>query len=512
MAKKKERVTMLDRLERLGNKLPHPVMIFMILSGFLIVISAIFAAMGTSVDFTGINMATGEIEDMTIAARSLISVEGVEFMLTSAVRNFTNFAPFGVVMVAMLGVGIADGTGLLTTSLKGVVTRTPRSLLTAVIIFVGILSCLASDAGYVIVIPLAAIMFMSVGRHPIAGIAAGFAGVSGGFGASLLLSPIDSMMAGLTTEAAQILDPNYVVGIEGNWFFGIASVFLLTIVGTFVTEKIVEPRLGTYEGEVEVDTELTTVSAEEKRGLRFAGITSIVLIALILVGLLPENGVLRGYGGGDILGSPFMSALVVILAIFFGLVGLAYGIGSGTIKKDKDVVALMEKAMVSMAGFIVLAFFASQFIAYFGYTNLGTVVAVNGADMLVRWNLTGIPLILMFMVIVVVVNFLIGSMSAKWAILGPVFVPMLMTMGFTPEFVQVAYRIADSTTNIISPLMAWFALVVVFFQKYDKNAGVGTLISTMMPYTVAFTIFWTLLMIVWYFFGWNIGPGIGVYL
>jgi len=512
VAKKKERVTMLDRLERLGNKLPHPVMIFMILSGFLIVISAIFAAMGTAVDFTGINMATGEIEDMTIAARSLVSVEGVEFMLTSAVRNFTNFAPFGVVMVAMLGVGIADGTGLLTTSLKGVVTKTPRTLLTAVIIFVGILSCLASDAGYVIVIPLAAIMFMSVGRHPIAGLAAGFAGVSGGFGASLLLSPIDSMMAGLTTEAAQILDPNYVVGIEGNWFFGIASVFLLTIVGTIVTEKIVEPRLGTYEGEVEENTELTTVSKEEKRGLRFAGITALVLIALILVGLLPENGVLRGYGGGDILGSPFMTALVVILALFFGLVGLAYGIGSGTIKKDKDVVVLMEKAMVSMAGFIVLAFFASQFIAYFGFTNLGTIVAVNGADMLVRWNLTGIPLILMFMVIVVIVNFLIGSMSAKWAILGPVFVPMLMTMGFTPEFVQVAYRIADSTTNIISPLMAWFALVVVFFQKYDKNAGVGTLISTMMPYTVAFTIFWTLLMIVWYFFGWNIGPGIGVYL
>jgi len=509
---KKKRVTMLDRLERLGNKLPHPVMIFMILSGFLIVISAIFAAMGTAVDFTGINMATGEIEDMTINARSLISVEGVEFMLTSAVRNFTNFAPFGVVMVAMLGVGIADGTGLLTTSLKGVVTKTPRSLLTAVIIFVGILSCLASDAGYVIVIPLAAIMFMSVGRHPIAGLAAGFAGVSGGFGASLLLSPIDSMMAGLTTEAAQILDPNYVVGIEGNWFFGIASVFLLTIVGTIVTEKIVEPRLGKYEGEVEVNTELTTVSKEEKRGLRFAGITALVLIALILVGLLPENGVLRGYGGGDILGSPFMSALVVILALFFGLVGLAYGIGSGTIKKDKDVVVLMEKAMVSMAGFIVLAFFAAQFIAYFAYTNLGTIVAVNGADMLVRWNLTGIPLILMFMVIVVVVNFLIGSMSAKWAILGPVFVPMLMTMGFTPEFVQVAYRIADSTTNIISPLMAWFALIVVFFQKYDKNAGVGTLISTMMPYTVVFTIFWTLMMIVWYFFGWNVGPGVGIYL
>ncbi|MCL2559172.1 MAG: AbgT family transporter [Turicibacter sp.] len=509
---KKERVTLLDRVERVGNKLPHPAVIFIILAGILILLSALFAAMGTEVDFTGINMATREIEEMTIAARSLLSVEGLQFMLTSMVTNFTGFAPLGVVLVAMLGIGIADGSGLLTSALKGVVTKTPRVLLTAVIVFVGILSCLASDAGYVIVIPLAAIIFMSVGRHPIAGLATGFAGVAGGFGASLLLSPIDAMMAGLTTEAAQIVDPTYVVGIEANWIFGAVSVFLLTILGTFVTEKIVEPRLGKYEGEVEVDEALTTVSQEDKRGLRFAGIAGLVTLAIILIALIPSWGPLRGVDGGPILESPFMTSLVVVLSLFFAILGIAFGIGSGAIKNNKEVVTLMEKSITSMSGFIVLAFFAAQFIAYFSYTNLGTIVAVNGADLLVRWNLTGIPLILMFMVVVVIVNFLIGSMSAKWAILGPVFVPMLMEMGFTPEFVQAAYRVADSTTNIISPLMAYFALVVVFFQKYDKKAGVGTLISTMVPYTVVFTIGWTLLLIIFYVLGLNIGPGIGIYL
>ena len=512
MATVKKRVTMLDRVERVGNKLPHPAVIFIILAGFLIVLSAILAAIGVEVDFTGINMATREVEEMTISARSLLSIEGLEFMLTSMVTNFTGFAPLGVVLVAMLGIGIADGSGLITTALKGVVARTPRVLLTAMIVFIGILSCLASDAGYVIVIPLAAIIFMSVGRHPIAGLAAGFAGVAGGFGASLFLSPVDAMIAGLTTEAAQIIDPFYEVNIAGNWYFGMVSVALLTILGTFVTEKIVEPRLGKYDGNVEVDTTLTTVTPEERRGLRFAGIAGLVMLIIILIALIPTGGPLRGVGGGPVLESPFMRALVVVLSLFFAILGIAFGIGKGSIKKDKDAVALMEKSISTMAGFIVLAFFAAQFIAYFSYTNLGTIVAVNGADLLVRWNLTGIPLILMFMVVVVIVNFLIGSMSAKWAILGPVFVPMLMGMGFTPEFVQAAYRVADSTTNIISPLMAYFALVVVFFQKYDKEAGVGTLISTMIPYTIVFTIGWTILLIIWYFLGLNVGPGVGVYL
>lgn len=512
MTTTKRKVSLLDRVERVGNKLPHPAVIFIILAGILIVLSAIFTAIGVEVNFTGINIVSGEIEEMTVSARNLLSVEGLEFMLTSAVRNFTGFAPLGVVITAMLGIGIADGSGLLTTALKGVVARTPRVMLTAVIVFVGILSCLASDAGYVIVIPLAAIIFMSVGRHPIAGLATGFAGVAGGFGASLLLSPIDAMMAGLTTEAAQIMDPAYEVSIAGNLFFGMVSVFLLTALGTFVTEKIVEPRLGKYDGEVEVDTTLTTVSKEEKRGLRFAGIATLVTLAIILVALIPAGGPLRGAEGGSILESPFMTSLVVVLSIFFAILGIAFGIGKGSIKNDKDVVHLMEKSITSMAGFIVLAFFSAQFIAYFSYTNLGTIVAVNGADLLVRWNLTGIPLILMFMVVVVIVNFLMGSMSAKWAILGPVFVPMLMEMGLTPEFVQAAYRVADSTTNVISPLMAYFALVVVFFQKYDKKAGVGTLISTMVPYTIVFTIGWTVLLILFYIFGWNIGPGVGAYL
>jgi len=511
---KKEKFSFLDRVERVGNKLPHPAIIFIILAGFLVVLSAILAAIGVEVSFTSINIETREVEDVYVYVRSLLSVEGVQFMLTSTVTNFTGFVPLGVVLVAMLGIGIADGSGLLTTVIKRVVTKTHKSMLTAVIIFIGILSCLASDAGYVIVIPLAALVFMSVGRHPIAGLATGFAGVAGGFGASLLLSPIDAMMAGLTTEAAQIMDPTYVVGIEGNWFFGIASVFLLTILGTFITEKIIEPRLGKYDGDVEVDTELTTVTSEEKRGLRFAAIAGVVSLVVIILALIPEGAPLRGpeAGTAGILNSPFMSSLVVVLAIFFAIMGIAFGIGKGSIKNDKDVVGLMTKSIETMAGFIVLAFFAAQFIAYFTYTNLGTIVAVSGADILVRLGIGGIPLILMFMVVVVIVNFLIGSMGAKWAILAPIFVPMLMEMGFTPEFIQAAYRIADSTTNIISPLMAYFALVVVFFQKYDKKAGVGTLISVMMPYTVIFTIGWIALLVVWYIFGFNLGPGVGIYL
>jgi len=510
----KQKVSFLDRVESVGNKLPHPAVIFMILAGVLVLVSALLSLIGVSVTFTGINMATGNVEEMSVNVRNLLSVEGFQFMLTSTVTNFTGFAPLGVVLVAMMGIGVADGSGLLTTVIKRVVTKTNRSMLTAVIIFIGILSCLASDAGYVIVIPLAALVFMSVGRHPIAGLAAGFAGVAGGFGASLLLSPVDAMIAGLTTEAAQIMDPTYVVGIEGNWFFGMASVFLLTILGTLITEKIVEPRLGKYAGDVEVDTTLTTVTTAEQRGLRFAGIAGLISLAVILVALIPPGAPLRGPEPGmdGILSSPFMSSLVVVLSIFFAILGIAFGVGKGSVKNDKDVVALMTKSIEAMAGFIVLAFFASQFIAYFAYTNLGTIVAVSGADLLVRWGISGIPLILMFMVIVVIVNFLIGSMSAKWAILAPIFVPMLMEMGFTPEFVQAAYRIADSTTNVISPLMAYFALVVVFFQKYDKKAGVGTLISVMAPYTIIFSIGWTTLLIIWYIIGLPIGPGAGIYL
>ena len=514
---KKQRVTMLDRLERVGNKLPHPAVIFMILSGVLILLSGLFYWMGTEVTYMGINMANdGQVEEMTVAARNLLSRDGLAFILTSAVTNFTGFAPLGVVIAAMLGIGIADGSGLLTTALKGAVAKTPKPLMTAMIVFFGILSCLASDAGYVIVIPLAAILFLSVGRHPIAGLAAGFAGVAGGFGASLLLSPIDSIMAGLTQEAAQIMNPLYEVDVTANWYFGIASVFLLTILGAFITDKIVEPRLGKYEGATVIDTEeelsLRIITPEERRGLRFAGMTALCLVVLILALLLPYNGLLRGEPGTPITRSVFMSSLVVIISLFFALLGLAYGVGAKTIKNNKEAVGLMEKALGTMSGFIVLAFFSAQFLAYFNYTNLGTIVAVNGAELLIRWNLTGMPLILMFMVVVMITNFLMGSMTAKWAILAPVFVPMLMEIGFSPEFVQAAYRIADSTTNIVSPMMAYFALVVVFFQKYDKKAGIGTLVSTMLPFTIIFTIGWVILLFVFYLFNINIGPGVGAYL
>lgn len=505
--------TLLDKIENLGNKLPHPVIIFMGLSIGLIFLSWFLSAIGVETSYTGINMATGEVEVMSVQVNNLLSITGIEHMLTTAISNFTGFAPLGAVLIAMLGIGIADGSGLLKTALKHIVTKTPPSFLTAVVIFVGILSCLASDAGYVIIIPLAAIVFMSVGRHPIAGLSAGFAGVSGGYGASLLLSPVDAMMAGLTTEAAQIADPNYVVGIEGNWYFGIASVVLLTVLGTIVTERIVEPRLGTYSGEIEENEELSTISLSESRGLKFAGVALVTFIVVILTLLLPSGAPLRGTSEtGSILASPFMTSLEVLLSLLFAIVGVAYGIGQGSIRNSKEVVLLMEKAIAAMSGFIVMAFFAAQFVSYFTYTNLGTIISVFGAELILRWEIGGIPLILTFMVVVMILNFLVGSMSAKWAILGPIFIPMMMGLGYSPEVMQAAYRVADSTTNIISPLMAYFPLIVVFFKKYDKEAGVGTLISTMMPYTVVFTIGWSILLIIWYLLGLNLGPGAGIYL
>lgn len=505
--------TLLDKIENIGNKLPHPVVIFMGLSVGLVFLSWILAVIGVETSYTGINMATGEVEVMSVQVNNLLSVAGVEYMLTTAISNFTGFAPLGAVLIAMLGIGIADGSGLLKTALKHIVTKTPPSLLTSVVVFVGILSCLASDAGYVIIIPLAAIVFKSVGRHPIAGLSAGFAGVSGGYGASLLLSPIDAMMAGLTTEAAQIADPNYVVGIEGNWYFGMVSVVLLTILGTIVTERIVEPRLGVYNGEVEEDEELSIISKSESRGLKFATVALIASIVVIFILLLPSGAPLRGTSDtGNILTSPFMRSLEVLLSLLFAIIGIAYGVGNGSIKTSKEIVSLMEKAIGSMSGFIVMAFFAAQFVSYFTYTNLGTIISVFGAELILQWNIGGIPLILTFMVVVMILNFLVGSMSAKWAILGPIFIPMTMSLGYSPEVMQAAYRAADSTTNIISPLMAYFPLIVVFFKKYDKEAGVGSLISTMMPYTVVFTIGWTVLLIIWYIFGLSLGPGTGIYL
>jgi aminobenzoyl-glutamate transport protein len=501
----------LDVVEVVGNKLPHPVTIFLIFSALVVVASALAARSGLSVEFTRIDNKTFESQLTTVTAVSLLSADGIRYMFESAVKNFTGFAPLGTVLVAMLGVGVAEGTGLIQALLRKLVMSTPKRLITLVVVFAGIMSNVASDAGYVVLVPLGAIVFLSFGRHPLAGLAAAFAGVSGGFSANLLIGTIDPLLGGISTEAAKLMDPSYMVPATANWYFMVVSTFIIMIVGAWVTERIVEPRLGEYKGK-EV-AEFHEMTKEEKRGLRYAGIAFVLFIAMMAAFIAPASGILRDQTTGEILGhSPFMNSIVLIIALFFFFPGLAYGLGSKTIKSDKDVANAMGKAMSTMGGYLVLAFVASQFVAYFSYTNLGTILAVNGAAFLKATGMVGLPLILGFVLVAAFLNLFIGSASAKWAIMAPVFVPMFMALGFSPEFTQVAYRIGDSTTNIISPLMSYFAVIVAFAGKYDKETGLGTIISTMLPYSLAFLFFWTVLLFVWYTAGWPIGPGSFIHL
>ena len=488
----------LNVIEKGGNALPDPGTLFAILAVVVIIISGIGGALNWSVDFVGINSKTMKTEEMIISTKSLMTKEGVNYIFTSMVKNFTDFAPLGTVLVAIIGIGIAERSGLMAAILKKIALSTPKKLVTVMVIFLGIMSNIASDAGYVVLPPLAALIFLSFGRHPIAGLAAAFAGVSGGFSANLLIGTIDPLLGGISTEAAKILDPTYEVLPTANWYFMIASTFVISFLGTLINDKIVEPRLGKYTGDETTDFQEVTV--EEKKALRSAGIATVAMLIL----LVPIYFAL----GKNFLGS----GLVPIIVIFFALPGLAYGKSIGTIKNDSDVMGMLTKSMQGMAGYIVLVFFAAQFIAYFAYTNLGTILAVKGADFLETAGIGGIPLVIGFILIVGFLNLFMGSASAKWAILAPVFIPMLMRIGYSPEFTQLAYRIGDSTTNIISPLMSYFAMIIVFMQKYDKKASLGTLISVMLPYSIAFLIGWSIFLAAWMLSGLPIGPEVQILL
>ncbi len=500
----------LGSVEKIGNALPHPVTIFLVLCAVIAVVSHIAYLVGASVTYSGINPSTLETGEITVKATSLLTGDGIRYIFTSAVSNFTGFAPLGTVLVAMLGVGVAEGTGLISSLLKKLVLSTPKTLITVIVVFAGVMSNIASDAGYVVLVPLGAIIFASVGRHPLAGLAAAFAGVSGGFSANLLVGTIDPLLGGISTEAAKMIDPSIAVGPTANFYFMFVSTFLITILGTLITHKIVEPRLGEYKGKhIE---KLDKITSEEKRGLRFSLVALLIFIAVMLVLLVPANGILRDQTTGEILGhSPFMNSIVFIIGLLFLIPGIGYGIGAGTVKNDKDVERFMSKAMASMGSYLVLSFIASQFVAYFSYTKLGTILAVKGAEALKAAGITGIGLILLFILLTAFINLFMASASAKWAIMAPVFVPMFMKMGLSADLTQVAYRIADSSTNIITPLMSYFAFIVAFAAKYDEDAGIGTLISTMVPYSIIFLVGWSIMLVIWYFLGLPLGPGAGLF-
>ena len=494
---------LLGSIEELGNKLPHPVVIFVILALIIIVISEITARAGINASY--FDPRTNE--DVTTYAVSLMNKEGIAYIFNNATSNFTGFAPLGTVLVAMLGVGVAEWTGLIGDTLKKLIRSVPTRLLTAVVVLAGIVSNIASDAGYVVVIPLGAIVFAGAGRHPIAGLAAAFAGVSGGFSANLIIGPTDALLTGITNAALESANIDYSMSVTGNWYFMIASTVILTIVGTWVTTKIIEPRLGQYNGEYMPDDEPLTEL--ENKGLRRAGIALLIFIVIMAVMLIPENGALRALdeASGQMTMDYFLSnGLIFAIFFLFAIPGLVYGMTIGKIKSSHDFVESMTESMKSMGSYIVLAFFAAQFINYFSYTNLGTILSVEGAEFLENIGFKGLPLIISFIVLAAFLDLFMGSASAKWAIMAPIFVPMMFNLGLTPELTQIAYRVADSVVNIITPLMSYFAMILVFMKRYDKRSGLGTLISTMLPYSIAFFISWVLLLVIWYFTSIPIGP------
>lgn len=491
----------LDFVERAGNRLPHPAVLFALLACSVLAGSWLFARF----DFTATHPATGKV----IHPVSLLSGDGVRRIVTSLVTNFTGFVPLGTVLVAMLGVGVAERSGLLGAALRALVVAAPKRLVTLVVVFSGVLSNAASEAGYVILIPLAAIVFHAFGRHPLAGLAASFAGVSGGYSANLVLGTVDPLLAGITTEMAHIVQPGYNVNPAANYYFMAASTLLVAFVGTLVTEKIVEPRLGRYNG---APLAVEHITETERRGLRAAGAALAAFAVLVVLAVVPPGGVLRNPATGGVLDSPFLSGIVAIIFLMFLIPGLAYGLATGSIRRDADVIEAMGKTMSTLGGYIVLVFFAAQFVAFFSWTNLGIISAIRGAAFLESIGLSGVPLILAFIAVSAFVNLFMGSASAKWAILAPVFVPMFMLLGYSPELTQAAYRIGDSSTNVITPMMSYFALIVAFAQKYDEKAGIGTIIATMLPYSVALLISWSAMLAVWMLLGWPVGPGAELYL
>lgn len=576
----------LAAVEWLGNLLPHPVTLFALFALGVIVISAIAAAAGLAVDDPRPPGAASRAFDGVIRAKSLLSGDGIRFIATSLVTNFSGFPPLGTVLVALLGVGVAEKSGLLGAAIRGMVLAAPKNAVTMVVVFAGVMSNTASEMGYVVLIPLAATVFHALGRHPFAGLAAAFAGVSGGYSANLLIGTVDPLLAGITEKAAQYVDPAYEVHPAVNWYFMFVSTFLITGLGTWVTSRIVEPRLGKYDVNnadetVERKPVLDRLSAVERKGLKRAGLAALAMFLLLVwlagphfgstvrmptdtdlatavgwssaelnaaientrqlqaqhganavetadfyvpakdgIGAsinsvlfsLPGWGVLRDPRFNSLVPSPFLRSIVAFIFVFFIVPGFVYGRTVGTMKTDRDIIDAMAGAMSSMGLYIVLVFFAAQFIAFFDWTNLGVILAVLGADVIEAMGLDNPLVFVPFILMCAFVNLMLGSASAQWAVTAPIFVPMLMKVGYSPEVIQAAYRIGDSTTNIITPMMSYFGLILAFAVRYDRKLGIGTLVSTMLPYCLFFLVGWTALFYLWVFLlGLPVGPGAPTY-
>lgn len=491
----------LDAVERIGNKVPHPAVIFLILLVMVVLLSHVLYLAGATVNYEVIDPVTNELVAASSSARSLLTAEGIRFMYTSLVPSFMGFTAVGLIIVAMVGVGVAEESGLINTLIRKLVLVSPSWSLTAILVFVGILSSIAADAGYLVLIPLAGSAFLSVGRHPLAGLAAGLAAVAGAFTVNMLIKPLDAVLVEFTNDAIHLVDPSKSIGLTSNLWFSIASVIFLTLVITFITQRVIEPRLGAYHGE-KPEEESGRLAPQEMRGLLYALIALIGSLVFLGLLTLPSWGPLRDPGTGALVGdSPFMNGLIAVIMILFLVTGIAFGLGSGSMKGTGDIIKAIEKAISGLGGLIFLLLIISQFISYFNYSNMATLLAITLADALESANVGPSWLLLGFIVVVALLDFLITGAIAKWALFAPVFVPLLMRLGVEPESVLAAYRVADSPINAITPLNAYFALVVTFAQRYDKEAGVGTVVALMLPYVIWLLTLWTALFMAWHLLG-----------
>jgi aminobenzoyl-glutamate transport protein len=537
---------MLDGIERVGNKMPNPAILFVLLCVLTIVLSQVLfwfnvqatyevitpppvptieTYYGGSVEPTDVGPTQPEPADaykphiVTTKVKGLLTADGVRFLFTSFVSNFRNFAALAIILVVMIGVGLAETAGLIAALIRKLVAVSSASLLTPIIVLLGVLSSIASDAGYLVLIPLGAAAFKSVGRHPLAGIAAAFAGVAAGFGVNFLITPLDGVLTEITNEALGSHAVHH-VDLVSNLWFGIGSTIFVVIVITIISARFVERRLGKYDPAVAgsgpddpIDDAPAVAPADEARGLRYALWGTLAVIAAITLLTAIPGAPLRNPVTGSVIGdSPFMDSLIVMITIIFFVAGWCYGKGAGTIKSSDDAIAAITKSWASLAGLLFLFLLIAQFIAYFNFSHIPDVAAVKLGDLLEHINIGAVWLLIGVILITTVVNFIIPQAIAKWALLAPVFIPLFLRLGIAPQTVLAAYRVGDSPTNVLTPLMAYFPLVVVFARRYDKHAGIGTLISVMLPYAIVLTIAWTLFFVVWYLIGIPLGPGWPVHL
>ncbi len=490
----------LGTVERVGNKIPDPAVLFIA----LLFVTWILSWLLSFVTYDVIDPRT----EAPLVINNLLSGSAFTEFLSVMVTNFSHFHPVGVVLVAMLGIGVAEHTGFINSAIRALLNVTPQQLLTPMVILVGIVSHSAVDAGYVLVIPLGGVIFYAAGRHPLAGIAAAFAGVSGGFSANFVPSSLDPLLQGLSQEGARILDPDIVLNPLNNYFFTTASSLLIISLGWYITDKVVEPRLKATEvdGDAEDLPEMHDLAENERKGLRWALISMVVGIALLLGTALIEGSPWRAPDGALTTGAaPLMRSIVSLIFLLFLIPGVVYGIASGSMKSSKDMIAGMTHAMNSMAYYLVIMFFIAQFVYAFNVSNLGALLALKGAAGLKALALPSAITIVGIVLLTGFVNLFVGSASGKWGLLAPIFVPMLMSLGISPDLTQAAYRVGDSSTNIITPLMPYFPLVVVYCQRYVKNTGIGTVTAMMLPYSMWFLGLWTLFLLGYYMAGFPLG-------